>query len=184
MTSMYKGNGGLCGGLVLGGAFLAARYLFQHGVRMPVAGEPFFRRRTIVSDMNELRALAGAIEDPHRTDRWPLDDRETQGAGSNIEGAIDAEYDGAVAAMVTFMDGEAVRRGVAATGLAGLLADQAAGAVSGPPGSEFFLMALRRLGRSIRPGHDGSDRNERENERRGHEISPEDLRICKRNRRW
>jgi hypothetical protein len=65
--------GSLRGSLLRRRALWGAFDVFLVGVRMRVAGEPLFSCGAIGSDMNELRALAGTIEDPHRADRGTFD---------------------------------------------------------------------------------------------------------------
>lgn len=100
--------------------------------------------------MDELGAIAGAVEDTATADGRTFDDGEHQ-AGFEHEGTMDTDRDDAAAAIVTFVQRKAGRQDDVAGAALILLADQPAAAVVGPPRGQ--LLRWRSGGRGRPSDH-------------------------------
>ena len=123
--------------------------------------EPLLGRRSIAGDIDQFGIVTGSVEDKDRAGRGPLGHRELQLAIDG-EGLVDAQDDGALAAIITLVQGNrGKKRRVADTSL-GVLAYQPTAAVAVFPGSELLAMPpqCRMVGRAIRKAETGKRRND------------------------
>ncbi|MBF2712928.1 hypothetical protein HGO34_22840 [Agrobacterium vitis] len=97
-----------------------------------MGGQPFLRSLPARREMDEVGAVARAVEDTATADRRTFDDGEHQ-AGFQRKCAVDADRNNTAAAIVAFVEREAGRQADVAGAALVLLAYQPASAVVGLP---------------------------------------------------